>query len=143
MKKALLTELITSLLILLYVYTGVSKLIGYRRFTIVLEQFPFLKSWSHPVGWLLPVTELIVALMLFFHSSRRVGLWLSLFLLTCFTVFLVGMVATTPELPCNCGGVLEQLSWPQHIAFNTTFLLLNAWALKVLPGERKQEKESP
>jgi hypothetical protein len=34
------------------------------------------------------------------------------------------MVLTSANLPCSCGGVIQQLSWKQHIVFNISFIVL-------------------
>lgn len=129
MKKRVIIELIPALLILLFAYTAFSKLIDYRRFTIVLEQFPFLKSVSHLMGWLLPVSELLVVVLLFFLATRFIGLLASLVMMVIFTGFLSYMIVFYPKLPCNCGGVISSLSWNQHIWFNLFFLCISLWSV--------------
>lgn len=128
------------LLLVLMVYTGVSKLIGYERFRIVLEQFPIVGSLAQPLGWLLPLTELGVAILLAIEATRLAGLWASLLLLLGFTAFLLLMIAFYPRLPCNCGGVLEWLSWPQHLVFNLVFVGLNAAAILMAVRVSKKDR---
>ncbi|MFT4017904.1 MAG: MauE/DoxX family redox-associated membrane protein [Agriterribacter sp.] len=137
MKKSMVTEWIPALLILLFAYTAISKLADYRRFTMVLEQFPFLRSTSHIVAWLLPLSELMIVALLFFPATRLAGLASSLIAMTAFTVFLVYIITFYPKLPCNCGGVLEWLSWKQHVAFNSVFLLINFGAIIIYPKVSK------
>jgi hypothetical protein len=29
-----------------------------------------------------------------------------------------------PYVPCGCGGVIRMLTWPEHLAFNISFMAL-------------------
>lgn len=138
MKKRIVWELIPALLILLFAYTAFSKLMDYKRFTIVLEQFPFSKSASHLMGWLLPVSELIVVVLLFFPATRFLGLIASLAMLVVFTGFLIYMIVFYPKLPCNCGGVISSMSWNAHFWFNLVFIFLTAVALFAIRIARRR-----
>lgn len=124
MKKNATIEIICGLLILLFVYTAVSKLLSYKSFVAVLDQSPLMQGKAGIVGWLLPVVELCVSLLLFLSSTKELGLYLSFGLMVLFTAYIAYMVLFTPHLPCSCGGVIKQLSWKQHLAFNTFFILI-------------------
>jgi len=39
------------------------------------------------------------------------------------------MITYTPNLPCSCGGVLQQMTWNQHLIFNVVFTLLALFAI--------------
>jgi len=34
-------------------------------------------------------------------------------------------------MPCGCGGVIEKMSWIQHLWFNLIFLALSIFALRL------------
>lgn len=119
--KTRITDILASLLILLFVYAAVSKLIDYGVFKTQIQQSPFIE-WFSPVAWLLPVAELIAAGLLLWEPSQKFGFYVSAFLLTCFTIYIAAMLAFAPHLPCSCGGVLKQLNWREHLVFNVFFL---------------------
>lgn len=123
-KILLIADIISGVLLILFLYTSISKLTGYERFKIVLSTSPLLKPVAGIIAWLLPVTEIVIAIMLFLPFTRVKGLKASSVLIFIFTLYLVYMVAFTTQLPCNCGGVLQFLTWPQHIFFNLLFILL-------------------
>jgi hypothetical protein len=54
-----------------------------------------------------------------------------------FTGYVIAVVSFSKELPCSCGGVLQEMSWGQHIVFNIVFTLL---ALVAALLERKQRQ---
>ncbi|MFC4233364.1 MauE/DoxX family redox-associated membrane protein [Parasediminibacterium paludis] len=124
MKKSTNIEIICGLLILLFVYTAVSKLLAYTSFVAVLDQSPLMQGKAGVIGWLLPTVELFVSILLFLPSTKEVGLYLSFGLMVLFTAYIAYMVMFTPHLPCSCGGVIKQLSWKQHLVFNAFFILV-------------------
>lgn len=125
MKKLPVVQITSSLLILLFAYTAISKLFIYRAFTRTLSESPLIHNGADTIAWLLPATELIVVLLLFFEGTRRVGMYASLLLLVLFTLYLLYMVLFVADLPCSCGGVLSKMSWQQHVFFNLFFIVVN------------------
>lgn len=125
MKKEPVQLICSSLLILLFTYTAVSKLVGYEQFAYVLGESPLIHKGADTIAWLLPVTELLVVLLLFFKRSRTIGLFASFLLLSVFTIYLFYMIYFTDDRPCSCGGVMNMMSWKQHLLFNVGFLLIN------------------
>jgi len=112
----------SALLILLFTYTAVSKLSDYTHFVRVLGESPLIHNGADMIGWLLPVTELVIVLLLFFPQARKAGFYSSLFLLLLFTLYLIYMLLFAADLPCSCGGVLSKMSWKQHVWFNVFFI---------------------
>jgi putative oxidoreductase len=125
MKRNLIIEIISSLLILLFMYTALSKLLDFNIFKAVLEQSPLIGNKAAVVALALPITELIISLLLLVPRTRLQGFYASGILMTAFTLYLGYMIVFTPRLPCNCGGVLKQMTWNQHLVFNIFFLLLS------------------
>lgn len=119
-----LLQLTCSLFILLFVYTALSKFHEFNSFKVVLGKSPFIKNKNEILAWCLPIVELIVAGLLFFPTTRRLGLYSSLVLMITFTLYIGYMIAFTPHLPCSCGGVIKQMSWKQHLLFNIFFTAL-------------------
>lgn len=123
-QAALIADLIAAALLCLFLYTGLSKLADYQGFATVLQSVPIISPLAHIAAFALPAIEVAVAFLLFIPFTRIAGLYLSFFLLLLFTCYLTYMVLFVPDLPCNCGGVLQALSWEQHILFNLVFVVL-------------------
>ncbi|HSU50554.1 MAG TPA: MauE/DoxX family redox-associated membrane protein [Segetibacter sp.] len=122
--KNLIIEIISSLLIILFIYSSLTKLLDYDRFTVQLSKSPFITSFSNFVAWSIPTSEILIALCLAFKRTRLIGLYASFFLMSLFTAYLIIMLNFSYYIPCSCGGVLEKLSWDQHILFNSFFILI-------------------
>src|SRR5665213_3524955 len=114
MKKSI-TDIIAGLLILLFTYTAITKLTNQQHFQVVISQMLLIKYVAGFISFALPITELVVCALLFVPDTRLLGLYASLALLITFTVYIGYMILFAPKLPCNCGGVLEQMSWTQHL----------------------------
>lgn len=129
-------EIISSLLILLFVYAASGKLIEYSVFKAQLKNSEWLRQFAGIIAWLVPAIELIVSLMLTVKVTRILGLYASLILLLIFTLYISGMLLSGKHLPCSCGGVIQQLNWKQHLLFNLFFLVLSLIGILL---ERKQK----
>jgi hypothetical protein len=119
-----ITNVSAALLLLLFFYTAISKLMDLSSFSTVLGRSPLLKSISGFIAIALPATELVIAVLLFFPGTKSAGLLSSFVLMLLLTGYLIYMVMYSPHLPCSCGGVLKGLNWNQHIVFNLFFTLL-------------------
>lgn len=114
-----LSELIAAFLILLFLYTAITKLKAPHTFAAALAHSPLLGNFATTLSWLVPFTELIIVALLILPSTRRTGLWWSAGLMLMFTAYILYMLLTQSTLPCTCGGVLEQWNWRTHFWFNT------------------------
>lgn len=124
-------EVICFLIILLFVYTGVSKLINYDNFKHVMGQTPILKPFLDvlPIG--LPLSELVAAALLIFPVTRRWGLYAAAVLMSAFTVYVAYVLFVSPHVPCVCGGIIKQMTWKQHLVFNSFFTLAAFAAIRL------------
>ena len=124
--QSIATEVMSALLLILFLYTAASKLIDHDRFVMVLKKSPLLQEVAGPVSWLVPLSELVVSLSLFVPAWRRYGFRAAFAMMTIFTIYIAYMILFTPHLPCSCGGVIRKMSWGQHLAFNVFFTAI-AW----------------
>ena len=122
-------EAITAVLLLLWIYTGLNKVIHYDKFSFELGRSPFLQHIAPLVAILVPAGELLTAILLIFKRTRVVGLYASLFSMTLFTGYVYVMLHYAYDLPCSCGGIIELLTWEQHLLVNVMLTLLTAFAL--------------
>src|SRR5690349_16907986 len=117
-------DVICCLFILLWVYAAMNKLLDVQTFRVKLGQSPLLTPFAGFVAWFIPSLEIILALSLAFTSSRRVGLYGSYGLMVMFTAYIITITRFADYIPCSCGGILENMSWNQHLIFNVAFVLL-------------------
>lgn len=122
--RSFIVEIIAALFILLFVYAAVSKLIDHKDFLYSLQNSPLLQPLASIFSWLVPCTEIAISILLFSPKRKEAGLLFSTFLMTAFTFYIAYMLLFIPHLPCSCGGVLKNMTWKQHLVFNSCFMLL-------------------
>jgi putative oxidoreductase len=135
MNRSKIVEVISALFILLFVYTAISKIREYYTLELILKDYPLIGAFSSVISWALPATELIVALLLFIPRTKLLGLYCSAILMSLFTIYLGYILTFESKKPCTCGGMLQELSWPQHLIFNSLFILFAIWGIKLLKNK--------
>ena len=131
MKKItpIIQTLICYLFIVLFVYAAVSKLIDFETFQTQLGQSPILTAYATWIGYAVISVELIITVLLCFRSTRQIALHASFLMMIAFTAYIYIILHFSDFIPCSCGGILEKLSWEQHIVFNLIFALLACIAI--------------
>jgi len=130
-KKTIVTDIISALFILLFVYTAITKLVEHESFRAVLSQSPLIGINATILSWVLPILELFTAMLLFIPTMRKWGFASSLILMLIFTGYITYMISFARDLPCSCGGVISAMTWPEHLIFNIFFTALAAIAMRL------------
>lgn len=123
---------ISLLLVFVFANTASSKLIDSTGFIGVLRQVPLIGRGAGVMAVLLPLAELLIAMLLIFETTRLFGLYASLVLLLIFTGYLLYMILTLSHLPCSCGGVISKMSWRMHLIFNAALSGLTVIGIRTL-----------
>src|SRR5579863_929688 len=145
MKRQIIPEIAGSLIIMLFVYAALSKLIDYDIFRYQLERSPFFYGYANILAWLVPSMELTAASLLTIKRARLAGFYLSFFLMLTFTGYIFAILHFADEIPCSCGGVLSMMSWNQHFIFNIVFTLIALTGILTLTrlSERVADEARP
>ena len=136
-KSDKLVSAISYTLFFLFVYASLNKLLAFDYYLYDLKRSPLLGSYALSVAIAIPITEILVAILLLIDKTRNYGLIGSFILMILFTLYVIYVLGFTTERPCTCGGIIRELSWPQHLLFNIILL-----ALTVLALTRSQTKKS-
>lgn len=139
MKRILVTQVIPGVVMLLFLYTALSKLLDHARFESVIQQSPTIGKSAGLLSWGIPAAELVVAGLIFHPATRLPGMLFSFFLLLLFTGYLFTMLASGMKLPCSCGGVVSTMTWKEHVLFNLIFIMLSAVSVILLPRYLRPE----
>jgi putative oxidoreductase len=125
--KGVLIETICVLLVLLFLYASMSKILDLKEFTGNMLNQPFPHWMARIFVWLVPTVELLIVAThvtgLFIEKVRTAALWASLTIMSLFTIY-TGTVLLHffSRVPCSCGGIIRQLSWGQHLLLNLFFV---------------------
>ncbi|MEO6231775.1 MAG: MauE/DoxX family redox-associated membrane protein [Ferruginibacter sp.] len=134
----IITEISTSLMIALFSYTAVTKLIGHQTFFNQLKDTPFIGNYASMLTWLIPALEIATACLLVFKSTWLFGLYCSSFLMTSFTIYILIILWSSDPRPCSCGGFIQAMTWTQHLSLNIAFLLLGVYTVFISYRNKKQ-----
>jgi hypothetical protein len=52
------------------------------------------------------------------------------------------MIKFYTKLPCTCGGVISKMSWPQHVLFNSGFMILAIVGIQLEKNINKNKEEA-
>lgn len=138
--KLLTYHIILSLLITVFTYAAMSKLLNYTlaKNQMVSQLFPYQVALI--LTWLIPVIELLVSILLIFRRTQTLGLYCALALLVSFTIYiLTALFGRFSSKPCSCGGIISEFSFVQHLIFNLILILLNIALLIISPNYKKLE----
>lgn len=141
--KNVYIETVSYLFILLFLYTGGMKLISRFDFYLALKASPLMYHFAGLISWAIPILELAIVACLITPKLKRVGLYLSFVFMALFTLY-VGYNAfflTHKERPCTCGGIIQEMSWNQHVAFNSVFTVLAMLAIRFYKQDIKAPTE--
>lgn len=129
------------LLILLWTYTGLDKLIRFETSRKAFHNQTFPAELAEILAYAVPSIELLIALLLLFSVCRWWGYLSSILLLTVFTTY-VGLiwVGAFPRVPCNCAGILDAMGWEAHFWLNSLMIGISIIGLYVT---KKAESKDP
>jgi len=135
MRKAslniILSDLCTSLMVLLFTYAGASKLLQQDVFRIQLINVPVIKKYRDIFALTLPIFELLLAVLMIVKHTRVAGLVVSLVTLCIFIAYLSISLLTNSDLP-----------WKQHIFFNLFFIVVATFGLYTQRSVKLSAKSS-
>ena len=127
--KTRVVEFISYFFILLFCYASISKIMDFENFQIQILESPLLSAYAGFIPFAIIILELIFAGLLCYQKTRNIGLIGSFILILIFTGYIFFIIRTSENLPCSCGGILEKMSWHQHLYFNIGCIVISVIAL--------------
>jgi hypothetical protein len=122
--RNLAIDIISILFILLFTYAALSKLSDFQKFKVQLGQSPLLTNISGLIAWIIPAIEIIIASLIASKKYKIIGMFGALVLMSLFTFYIIAITKFSDYIPCSCGGVLQHMTWNEHLLFNICFVLL-------------------
>jgi hypothetical protein len=55
---------------------------------------------------------------------------LSCGLMTLFTIYIAIILVVNNHIPCSCGGIIQSMSWKQHLLFNVACIILSVIGIR-------------
>lgn len=128
--------------VLLFCYAATSKLTDFQNFQVQLAQSPMLSAFSKLLSFSVPAVEFLIVALLFIPRFKRIALLMAFTLMVMFTSYIYIILNYSSFVPCSCGGVLEKMTWSQHMLFNIAFVIAAAAAIIFAPSQIAKLKQS-
>jgi len=145
--RTIIVDSISAVFILLFVYAALSKIQDFQKFKVDLGKSPVLGSFKESLAIMVPLIELIIALMFTVKRFQILALHASFNLMVMFSTYIIIILNFVSYVPCSCGGVLQNMTWNQHLIFNVSFVFLAVFAILIYPikklPEGKRESQRP
>ncbi|WP_344853679.1 MauE/DoxX family redox-associated membrane protein [Pedobacter jeongneungensis] len=136
------SQFISAAFILLWVYAAGSKIASFDSYHLEMQRQVFSSNTSAVLVYIIPMTELLAAVLLLFKKTNRMGIIFSLLLISVFTGYILLIITGYfTHVPCSCGGVISLLSWKGHLVLNMLFLTAAIIAISIKPKREVGDKE--
>lgn len=129
-------DIVAYFFILLFCYAAISKLTDFENFQVQIAQSPLISAYADFISYSVIISELIITALLAFPRTRLLGLYSSLFLMASFTIYIYLILNYSDFIPCSCGGILQKMSWVQHLIFNIASLAFAIVAIALYENEK-------
>lgn len=115
------------LIVIMFTYAAISKVADFSNFKLQLRKSPVLSQFSSYISVIVPIIEIIISILLISSLAkyRILGYYMSWFVLSVFTIYLLFLLSSSYNIPCSCGGILGNLPWDVHIYFNLFFIIIS------------------
>ncbi len=138
-RHSVVVEVICWAYFLLFAYAAFDKLMGYDKFVVTMGQSGMLTPYAGVLGWLVPLVEIVLALLLVLNWFRLLGLYAAFALMTMFTTYIFIVLYVMEKELCGCGAAIEALGWGWHMVLNIIFLILAIIAIVISREAQRRE----
>lgn len=134
-----LDQLIVFILVFLWFYTGLDKIVDYSAYWKAMHYQFLPRELLFILVPVLPLAEILTGCMLISPKFKILGLWCSAGLMTVFTIY-AGLVylGYFALRPCACAGLFSKLSWGAHFLINISLMLVALFGLIIYRIRRKE-----
>jgi len=131
MKRKIWIDIICMLFIILFVYAAFNKLFTRPLFAAQMRKAHLLEAISEPMSYIVPIVEILISILLISTRYKLKALFAATGLMVLFTIYIATILLINTEAPCGCGGIIQDLSWPAHMAMNILFVSLGLIGIKL------------
>lgn len=139
MAKKITLEILVFLMVVLFLYAGVSKLMDIHFFEVQLIRSPWIGNYNTILAWSLPIFEITISVLLLIGGRlRALALYAFGLSLVVFSTYISVVLISGQKAPCSCGGLIQKLTWPQHIILNVSFVVIAMIAIRLNTKTKKE-----
>jgi hypothetical protein len=123
---------------IIFFYSGVDKLLYFDQFVNNFSKSPFSpQQYLRELCAAIIFLEIGFSLLLFFDETKRISLIGFGILSFLFSLYISLMIFYSPYLPCSCGGIIDLLSWNEHLVLAICLFFLSFYSSYLIKNENK------
>jgi hypothetical protein len=89
------------------------------------------------VSAFVPIIELGIAGLLISAKYKEFAMYLVSGLMLVFSLYIIWIMEFSADIPCSCGGIINNLTWQEHLLFNSGFLLLGILGIYIQANKQR------
>lgn len=121
---------------IIFFYSGVDKLSHFDQFVNNFSKSPFARNqYLSELSLTIIFLEIGLSLLLFFDKAKRIALIGFGILSFLFSLYISLMLFYSPYLPCSCGGIIDILSWNEHLVLTVFLFFLSFYSAELIKNE--------
>lgn len=133
--RVLMVDIISALFVLLFVYAALNKIQDFEKFKVDLGKSPIIGGFATFIAYAIPALEFLIAILIVMKRYQLFALFASYSLMLLFSLYIITILKFSPYIPCSCGGILQTMTWNQHLVFNLAFVLFSIVSIIIYPEE--------
>lgn len=115
-------------LMLIFSYSGFFKFQNFSEFRVgLLKTGIFSQMWLQISAFTMVAVEVLICILLLKWPKK--GIWVSFIASIGFSVCITYLHQNSIYSECGCGGILNGLSYPGHLIFNLSMIIISAFYL--------------
>lgn len=121
-------------MILFWLYVGMDKIWIHEAFELSLVQQPLIGAFAPTLSWLMPLLEILLAILLFMPNRKleSLGWKLSLLLILLFSIYIaLGVMGILKNAPCMCSSFLTNVNRITHLWINGILFIVSLIAFLI------------
>ncbi|WP_461789462.1 MauE/DoxX family redox-associated membrane protein [Pedobacter sp.] len=135
--RKIIIEILVMAMTVLFLYAGITKLMNIHFFELQLKLSPWISNFNRILAWALPSFEIAIAVMLLIGGKfRTLALYCFGSSLLVFSIYISVVLISGRKAPCSCGGLIQKLSWTEHISLNLSFVVISIITLQLIIQEK-------
>lgn len=117
--------LCVSLLVILFINTGLGKIIDHEIFKLQMSKQP-LPIWSKSIlVYMLPFLEIGIIVLLLFKTTRQKGFIIATLLMIAYSIYAyLAYKEVYGYVICACGKIFQKMNWQDHYRINIALTLI-------------------
>lgn len=130
------------LFILFWLFAAGTQLYDFKGFKGEMNNQVFSGRISTGLAYVIPITEIVIAGLLVYTSTRLAGMMLSLLLALTFTIYVgLALLEVYYRIPCNCAGLLGgDGTWEANFMLNL-FVTVVALAGFIITFKNRERRD--